>query len=151
MAQVIKIINRFKFIDVKFGESLEKFIRSTDADFKLDAFQRDTSYLLCNGKTRGKLNNSQVSVFYFSSTNVFQPLVFIFMWLLRFFFRKIAIPKLKKKYADQFILKNSKIGKRLFLILELIYWTEKIEFIVFYIVLADAMLMLTGTFSAFGT
>jgi hypothetical protein len=96
LAQVIKIINRFKFIDVKFGESLEKFIRSTDADFSLDKFQRDASYLLCNGKTRGKLNNREVSVFYFSSTNYIQPIAYILMWSLRFFFRKSLIPRLKK-------------------------------------------------------
>ena len=110
LAQMIKIINRFKFINVKYGDTLEKFIRSTNAGFETSSFERDISYKLFNGKTRGKLNTSEVRVFYFSDSNIFKPVAYLFLWLLKYISRKCYMPRLRSKYRGQLLVKKSSEG-----------------------------------------
>ena len=110
LAQMIKIISRFRYLDVSFGNNLEKFIQSTETEFDTDQFQRDATYLLFNGKTRGKLTHKRVPAFYFSATNYFRPLVYMTLWCLKTYFHWKVIPRLKRKFNGQHLLKSSQTG-----------------------------------------
>jgi hypothetical protein len=132
--QMVKLFRRVRFLHIKFGVMLEAFLKALDPGFPQTQAWEERNYIF-QGQTPGKLKFDIIPVLWFYPGNLIKPILYIVLWLA-----KLAIlPYIYdlKDYRRRNVILP--VPKKFVFKCKVIFFVRKFEFMLFNMVLADAL------------